>query len=58
VYIVSIAGVLDSLEREDATDLIKKYGGKVTGSISGKTSYLLVGLDASEGKQAKVGARV
>jgi hypothetical protein len=26
-----------SLEREEATDLIKRYGGRVTGSISKKT---------------------
>ena len=49
-----ITGVLDSLEREDAADIIKKYGGKVTGSVSGKTSYVVVGEDAGESKLAKV----
>ncbi len=49
-----ITGVLDSLEREDAADIIKKYGGKVTGSLSGKTSYMVVGEEAGESKLAKV----
>lgn len=49
-----ITGVLDSLEREVAADLVKRYGGKVTGNISGRTSYLVVGEDAGESKLAKV----
>ncbi|KAL3518671.1 hypothetical protein ACH5RR_021260 [Cinchona calisaya] len=36
-----ISGTLDSLEREEAEDLIKRYGGRVTGSVSKKTNYLL-----------------
>ncbi|KAJ4958995.1 hypothetical protein NE237_026106 [Protea cynaroides] len=32
-----ISGTLDSLEREEAEDLIKRHGGRVTGSISKKT---------------------
>ena len=42
-----ITGVLDSLEREECEALVKKYGGKVTGSISGKTNYLILGTDES-----------
>jgi len=49
-----VTGVLDSLEREEAAELIKQYGGKVTGSVSGRTSYLVVGEDAGESKLAKV----
>ena len=36
-----ISGVLDSIERDEAADLIKKYGGKVTSAISKKTNYLV-----------------
>ena len=50
-----ITGVLESLERDDAADAIKKYGGKVTTSISGRTSYVVVGEEAGESKMAKVG---
>lgn len=49
-----ITGVLESLEREEIVDIIKKYGGKVTTSISGRTSYVVVGEEAGESKLAKV----
>ncbi|XP_015698035.1 replication factor C subunit 1 isoform X2 [Oryza brachyantha] len=48
-----ISGTLDSLEREEATDLIKRYGGRVTGSISKKTSYLLADEDVGGVKSNK-----
>ncbi|NEP02794.1 MAG: NAD-dependent DNA ligase LigA [Symploca sp. SIO2E9] len=38
-----ITGTLPTLKREQAKDLIQKAGGKVTGSISTKTNYLVVG---------------
>ena len=38
-----ITGTLPSLYRDDAKALIEKYGGAVTGSISGKTDVLLAG---------------
>jgi DNA ligase (NAD+) len=38
-----ITGTLPSMSREAATDLIQEHGGKVTGSVSSKTDYLLVG---------------
>ena len=49
-----ITGVLESMEREQASDLIKKYGGRVTGSVSKKTSYLVIGEDAGQSKLSKV----
>jgi len=48
-----ITGVLESIERDDAMDLIQRYGGKVTGSVSKKTSYVVVGRDAGESKLSK-----
>ncbi|KAG9156053.1 hypothetical protein Leryth_012117 [Lithospermum erythrorhizon] len=47
-----ISGTLDSLEREEAEDLIKRHGGRVTGSVSKKTSYLLCDEDI-EGKKSE-----
>ena len=47
-----ITGVLESLERDEATDIIKKYGGKVTTNVSGKTSYIVIGEEAGESKLA------
>ena len=41
-----ITGTLPSLSRKDATDLIERHGGRVTGSVSRNTDYLVVGDDA------------
>ena len=38
-----ITGTLPTLSREAATALIEEHGGKVTGSVSARTSYLLAG---------------
>ena len=48
-----ITAVLESIEREEAADLIKRYGGKVTQSVSKKTSYSM-GWDPGESKLSKV----
>ena len=40
-----ITGTLASLSREDAEARIAALGGKVTSSVSKKTSYLVVGAD-------------
>ena len=41
-----ITGTLPSLKRDEAKHLIEQAGGKVTGSISKKTDYLLLGENA------------
>jgi DNA ligase (NAD+) len=41
-----ITGTLPTLKRNEAKDLIEKAGGKVTGSVSAKTDYLVVGAEA------------
>ena len=38
-----LTGTLPTLTRDEATALIEANGGKVTGSVSKKTSYVLVG---------------
>ncbi|KAH0742617.1 hypothetical protein KY290_030610, partial [Solanum tuberosum] len=48
-----ISGTLDSLEREEAEDLIKRHGGRVTGSVSKKTTYLLCDEDVEGRKSSK-----
>ncbi len=40
-----ITGTLPTLGREDAKEMIKARGGKVSGSVSKKTSYLLLGAE-------------
>lgn len=48
-----ISGTLDSLEREEAEDLIKRHGGRITGSVSKKTNYLLCDEDIGGRKSEK-----
>lgn len=48
-----ITGVLDSLDRDEAADLVKKYGGKVAQQVSKNTSYMVVGIDAGPAKLEK-----
>jgi len=43
-------GVLDTLGREEGSELVKRYGGKVTGAPSKKTSYVVLGGDAGPKK--------
>jgi len=38
-----ITGTLPNMSREEAKETIERYGGKVTNSVSSKTSYLLMG---------------
>lgn len=41
-----LTGTLPTLSRDQATEVIEKAGGKVSGSVSKKTSYLVAGDDA------------
>lgn len=49
-----ITGTLPNLDRKEAQALIEKNGGKVTGSVSKKTNYLLAG-EAAGSKLTKAG---
>ena len=41
-----LTGALSKYNRKEAEDLIEKYGGKTSSSVSKKTSYVLAGEDA------------
>ena len=47
-------GVLQTIGRDEAQELVKRYGGKVTGSPSSKTTYVVLGTDAGPSKLAKI----
>lgn len=47
-----LTGSLPTLSRDKASDLIRKFGGKVSGSVSKKTAYVLAG-EAAGSKLAK-----
>jgi DNA ligase (NAD+) len=40
-----LTGTLQDMSREQATARIEELGGKVTGSVSRKTDYVVVGVD-------------
>lgn len=40
-----LTGTLPTLSRDQARDMIKQYGGKVSSSVSSKTDYVVVGSD-------------
>lgn len=41
-----LTGALQNYTRDEASDIIEKFGGKTSGSVSKKTSYVLAGEDA------------
>ncbi|MBR5365576.1 MAG: NAD-dependent DNA ligase LigA [Clostridia bacterium] len=41
-----LTGTLPTMTRDEATALIKQHGGKASGSVSRKTTYVLAGSDA------------
>ena len=41
-----LTGALENYTRDEASEIIEKFGGKVSGSVSKKTSYVLAGEDA------------
>jgi replication factor C subunit 1 len=47
-------GLLETLSREEGQELVKRYGGKVTGAPSSKTSYVVLGSDAGPSKLRKI----
>ncbi|TDZ74548.1 Replication factor C subunit 1 [Colletotrichum trifolii] len=47
-------GVLKTISRDDGQALVKKYGGKITGAPSSKTSYVVLGEDAGPSKLKKI----
>jgi DNA ligase (NAD+) len=55
-----LTGTLSSMTRDEAKDKIRTLGGKVTGSVSGKTDYVVAGEKPGSklGKAQKLGVAV
>ncbi|KAI8684515.1 Replication factor C subunit 1 [Fusarium keratoplasticum] len=47
-------GVLQTIGRDEGQALVKRYGGKVVGQPSSKTSFVVLGDDAGPSKLAKI----
>ncbi|CAG7677717.1 unnamed protein product [Allacma fusca] len=48
-----LSGVLPSFERDDVSDVITQYGGRVTTGVSKKTNYVIIGDEAGASKTKK-----
>ena len=48
-----VSGVFQKFERKDLKEVIEKNGGKVSGSISSKTSYVIAGDNMGPSKRQK-----
>lgn len=55
-----LTGTLPTMKRSEASDIIERFGGKCSGSVSSKTSYVLAGSDAGSklDKANKLGIKV
>lgn len=52
-----VSGVFNLISRDSLEVLISDYGGRVTGSVSGKTSYLVVGYKIEDGREITQGGK-
>lgn len=50
-----VSGIFKKLSRDELKSLIEEYGGRNTGSISAKTSYIIAGSNMGPGKLEKAG---
>ncbi|MDQ2085945.1 NAD-dependent DNA ligase LigA [Herbivorax sp. ANBcel31] len=55
-----LTGTLENLKRNEAGEIIKSFGGKVSGSVSKKTDYVLAGEEAGSKleKAKKLGVKI
>jgi replication factor C subunit 1 len=56
-FTLVVSGIFSEITREKLEALISEYGGRVTGSISGKTDYLVVGYKLEDGREVTQGGK-
>ena len=54
---IVVSGQFDQISRPKLEQLIAEYGGKCTGSVSGKTDYLVVGYKLEDGREVTQGGK-
>ena len=48
---IVVSGIFESISREKLEEFINSHGGRNTGSVSGKTSYLVVGYKLEDNRE-------
>mmetsp|Transcript_31011 Transcript_31011/g.38336 ORF Transcript_31011/g.38336 Transcript_31011/m.38336 type:complete len:100 (+) Transcript_31011:547-846(+) len=56
-FTLVVSGVFNEISRESLEALISAYGGRVTGSVSGKTDYLVVGYKMEDNREVTQGGK-
>ena len=54
---IVVSGQFQSISRPKLEEFIKTHGGKCTGSVSGKTDYLVVGYKLEDGREITQGSK-
>ena len=52
-----VSGVFISITRDEIENVVTKYGARKTGSVSGKTNYLIIGHKLEDGREATEGGK-
>ena len=56
-HVIVLTGVFERIAREWLDDFLRTLGAKVTGSVSGKTSYLFIGSRLEDGWEVTTGSK-
>ena len=54
---IVVTGVFNAISREQIAALITKHGARNTGSVSGKTDYLIAGYKLEDGREVTQGSK-
>ena len=54
---IVVTGVFNAISRDKIVELITKYGARNTGSVSGKTDYLIAGYKLEDGREVTQGSK-
>ena len=54
---IVVTGCFNTISRDKIVELITDYGARNTGSVSGKTDYLIAGFKLDDGREASQGRK-
>ena len=54
---IVVSGVFNAISRDKLEMMISDYGARCTGSISGKTDYLVIGYKLEDGREVTQGGK-